>query len=128
MSKKSKQGDNRLQELETLAKEMNVEISTFPDKIFIRTGVGEWFFSTYEERDIKLFHYNYFYRNTPKKFMNDYHLQNRRFSSWTEILNYIYDHDSKKYNPKKVKKCRMERLFDKLDAEKGRMNRTLQSA
>lgn len=87
------------------------------DKVFIRTDKSEWYFDRYDDNgNIKLHHCNYLFRGNNNKFNQSYHIQKRRFSSQRDIFKYIFDHDRKIYN-KNARKCRMEYLFEKIEAE-----------
>lgn len=104
-------------EIQKLCKKYSMDYTILIDKVFIRTDKAEWYFDRYDDSDnIKLHHCNYLFRGNNNKFNQSYHIQKRRFSSQHDIFKYIYNHDRKVYN-KKVKKCRMEYLFEKIEAE-----------
>ena len=67
--------------------------------IFINTGIGKWRFDANPgSRSIKLFHYNMFRRSWNKrKFADDYHAHEKKYSSPAEAIKYIYAHDRHGY-------------------------------
>ena len=64
------------------------------DTMFVRTGIGNWYFKlNYDGNVILLYHQNLLRKSSQNKFGSDYHLQKVRFYNPLAVLEYIYHHD-----------------------------------
>lgn len=70
------------------------------ETMFIKTNIGKWKFDVKQGSSrIKLYHYNMFVdRRRSRKFSEEYHLHEKRYSSPAEAIRYIYAHDRKGYS------------------------------
>lgn len=89
--------------------------------IFIKTNIATWRIYHNGEKVLEVFHENYrirrdqFYKK--KKCNEGYHRQEIKDKTLQGVLSYIKSHDKYLYSPKKVKKSRVERLFEKIETE-----------
>lgn len=109
------------EEIELLCNKYGFNYVIWPEKVFIRTSKGEWYFNRKNtSSNIKLYHNNYLYRrgnSRGSKFNCSYHIQDKVFSDQESIFGYIYKHDCVKKKPY-VKKNRIEYLFTKIESNR----------
>lgn len=94
--------------------------------IFVKTNIATWRIYYNGKKVLKVYHENYRIRRDQfrkrMKCNEGYHKQEIKDKTLYGVLRYIQSHDKYLYSPKKIRKSRVEKLFDKIEHEKRSKN------
>lgn len=90
--------------------------------IFVKTNIATWRIYYNGKKVLKVYHENYRIRRDQfrkrMKCNEGYHKQEIKDKTLYGVLRYIQSHDKYLYSKKKIRKNRVEKLFDKIEHEK----------
>ncbi len=88
------------EEIISLCKRKGLECNIIGEKVIIETGIGSWYFKLNSQQNISVYHNNYSFADRGLKFVNNYHIQKKKFDTRKEVIEYIYCHDKGFYRPR----------------------------
>lgn len=106
-----KSGIEKINLLFDLCKKYGLEYYLYGSYLFIKTKISMWYFDTNENKSIKLYHQN---SNVKKKFKTNYHIQKKTFSTYTQVIKYIKNHDEYKYKRQSFRYLQVDNMFQKI--------------